>query len=134
MAIRIGRGAGRRIPVANAEVLEILQRFEAKMDAMEQRQPKDPEDISEPEIEEAEENVEIPPDLRLLRTVLGSAVKPRIEVSSYAGGLNPEELVDWINELKNCFNYEEISEDKKVKFVVTKLKGHVALWWDGVQA
>ena len=77
------------------------------MDAMEQRQPRDPEDISEPETEEAEENVEIPPDMRLLRTVMGSTVKPIIEVSSYAGGLNPEELVDWINEMKNFFNYEE---------------------------
>ena len=64
------------------------------MDAMEWRKTRDPEDISEPETEELEENVEIPPDMRLLRTILGSAVKPRIEVSSYAGGLNLEELVD----------------------------------------
>ena len=71
--------------------------------------------------------------MRLLRTILGSTVKLRIKVSSYAGGLNLEELVDWINEMNNCFYYEEISEDKKVKFAVTKLKGHAALWWDGVQ-
>ena len=77
----------------------MLQRVEARMDAMERRQPRDPEDISEPKTEETEENVEIPPDMRLLRTVLGSAVKPRIEVSSYAGRLNLEELVDWINEM-----------------------------------
>ena len=76
------------------------------MDAMERRQPRDLEDISEPEIEEAGEIAEIPPDMRLLRTVLGSAVKPKIEVSSFAGGLNPEELVDWINEMNKCFNYE----------------------------
>ena len=72
--------------------------------------------------------------MRLLRTILGSAVKPIIEVSSYAGGLNLEELVDSINEINKCFDYEEIGEDRKVKFAVTKLKGHVALWWDGVQA
>ena len=106
MAIRVGRGAGRRRHVANAEVLGMLQRVDARMDAMERRQARDPEDISEPETEEAEENVEIPPDMRLLRNVLGSAVKPRIEVSSYAGGLNPEELVDWINEMNKCFDYE----------------------------
>ena len=104
----------------------MLQRVKARIDAMERRQPRDPEDISELETEEAEENVEIPPDMRLLRTVLRSAVKPRIEVSSYAGGLNPEELVDWINELKKCFDYEEISEDKKVSFLVTKLKGNAS--------
>ena len=112
----------------------MLQRVESGMVVMERRHPKDPEDISEPEIEEAEENVEIPPDMRLLRTVLGSVVKSIIEVSSYSGGLNPEELVDWINEMNKCFDYEEISEDKKVKFAVTKLTGHAALWWDGVQA
>ena len=32
------------------------------------------------------------------------------------------------------FDYEEMGEDKRVKFAVTKLKGHAALWWDGVQA
>ena len=53
MAIRVGRGAGRRRPVANAEVLGMLQRVEARMDVMERRQPTDPEDINEPEIEEA---------------------------------------------------------------------------------
>lgn len=31
------------------------------------------------------------------------------------------------------FENEEISEDKKVKFTATKLKGHAALWWDNVQ-
>ena len=133
MAIRVGRGAGRRRPISNAEVLETLQRFKARMDAIERRQPRDPEDIREPKIEEAEKNVEIPPDMRLLKTVLGSAVKPKIEVSSFAGGMNLEEMVDWINEMNKCFDYEEMSEDKKVKFAVTKLKGHATLWWDGVQ-
>ena len=93
------------------------------MDSMERRQPRDPEDISEPEIEEVGEIAEIPPDMRLLRTVLGSVVKPRIEVLSFVGGLNPEELVDWINEMNKCFDYEEMSEDKKVKFAVTKAEG-----------
>ena len=32
------------------------------------------------------------------------------------------------------FNYEEMDEGKRVQFAVTKLKGHAALWWDGVQA
>ena len=103
------------------------------MDAIERIQPRDLEDVSEPEIEEAGEIAEIPPDMRLLRTVLGSAVKPKIEVLSFVEGLNPEELVDWINKMNKCFDYEEMSEDNKVKFAVTMLKGHAALWWDGVQ-
>ena len=44
-----------------------------------------------------------------------------------------EVLLDWISELNKYFECEEISEDRKVKFVATKLKGHAALWWDSVQ-
>ena len=36
--------------------------------------------------------------------------------------------------MEKLFNYEETEDEKKVKFVATKLKGHAALWWDGVQA
>ena len=36
--------------------------------------------------------------------------------------------------MNKCFDYEEMGEDKRVKFAVTRLKGHAALWWDGVQA
>eukprot|EP00253_Pinus_taeda_P025766 PITA_25766 len=36
--------------------------------------------------------------------------------------------------MEKFFDYEETKDEKKVKFAVTKLKGHAALWWDGVQA
>jgi hypothetical protein len=32
------------------------------------------------------------------------------------------------------FDYEYVDEEKKVKQAVTRLKGHVALWWDELQA
>ena len=35
--------------------------------------------------------------------------------------------------LDKHFDYDEVPEEKKVKFVVTKMKGHALLWWDGVQ-
>ena len=35
--------------------------------------------------------------------------------------------------MERFFDYEEMLEERKVKFVVTKLKGHAALWWDGLQ-
>ena len=31
------------------------------------------------------------------------------------------------------FDYAEIKEDKYMRFVVTNLRGHASLWWDGVQ-
>jgi hypothetical protein len=32
------------------------------------------------------------------------------------------------------FDYEEVDDEKKVKHVVTRLKGHATLWWDELQA
>jgi hypothetical protein len=36
--------------------------------------------------------------------------------------------------LDKYFDYEYVEEDKKVKHVVTRLKGHPTLWWDELQA
>jgi hypothetical protein len=52
----------------------------------------------------------------------------------YEGNLDVEELLDWFRVLDKYFDYEDINEYKKVKHVVTRLKGHVALWWDELQA
>jgi hypothetical protein len=32
------------------------------------------------------------------------------------------------------FDYEDVEEEKKVRHAVTRLKGHVTLWWDELQA
>ena len=34
--------------------------------------------------------------------------------------------------MENLFDYEEMEEEKKVKFVVTKLNQRATLCWDGV--
>ena len=43
-----------------------------------------------------------------------------------------QELIDWINDMEKFFDFEETEEGKKVKFTITKLKGHATLWWDAV--
>ena len=70
----------------------------------------------------------------MLRSVLGSSSRPKPSLSTYDGNLSAEGLIDWIGELDKYFDYEEVEEDKKVKLVITHLKGHTALWWDSVQA
>jgi hypothetical protein len=57
-----------------------------------------------------------------------------MDIPAYEGSLDAEELLDWIRSLDTYFDYEDIEEDKKVRHVVTKLKGHAALWWDELQA
>jgi hypothetical protein len=56
-----------------------------------------------------------------------------MDISMYEGNLDVEELLDWFRALDKYFDYEDIEEDKKVKHAVTRLKGHVALWWDEPQ-
>jgi len=72
-------------------------------------------------------------EIKLLRSILLVSNKPKREISNYDGSLSTDVLLDWISELDKYFECEEISEDKKVRFAATKLKGHAALWWDSVQ-
>jgi hypothetical protein len=60
--------------------------------------------------------------------------RAEMKVPMFEGNLDVEELLDWISFWYKYFEYEEIDEEKKVKHVVTRLKGHVALCWDKLQA
>jgi len=133
MAFRVGgRGGGRRRGrlVANAEVLEAMQQMQARLEAMEMARDEDAGDVSEPEVGAAEEEepADVTPEMRFFKSVLRSTSKPRLEVSIYTGSLSLEELIDWINDMDKFFDYEETEEGKKVKFAITKSKGHATLW------
>ena len=58
------------------------------------------------------------------------SARAKMDIPVYEGKLDVEELLDWIRALDTYFDYEDVEEDKKVKHVVTILKGHAALWWD----
>ena len=55
--------------------------------------------------------------------------RPKFEVPTFLRKLNPEDLIDWINELEEYFEYEEIEDLDRVRFVKAKLKGHMKIWW-----
>ena len=107
------------------------------METMETTQRRAPDDgaessseESDADVEEVEEDNETAKVLKMLEKV-GS--KPKMEIPMYEGSLNAEELMDWIRSIDQYFDYEEVEENKRVKFVVTRLKGHAAIWWDEVQ-
>jgi hypothetical protein len=56
-----------------------------------------------------------------------------MDILVYEGNLDAKKLIDWIRALDTYFDYEYVEEDKKVKHVVTILKGHATLWWDEIQ-
>jgi hypothetical protein len=48
--------------------------------------------------------------------------------------IDAEELLYWIRSMDKYFNYDDVNEEKRVRHVVTRLKGHATLWWDELQA
>jgi hypothetical protein len=98
-----------------------------------QRRAPDAGDINDAKSEEVEfeeaagENVV---EECLLRGVVRLGARAKREVPMYEGNLDPEELLDWIRSMDKYFNYEDVNEEKRVRHVVTRIKGHATLWWD----
>ena len=70
---------------------------------------------------------------RLFRAITKFGKRPTIDVGVFSGNLKPDELIDWINELEEYFEYEDIRDPDRVKFTKAKLKGHAKIWWQEVQ-
>ena len=89
-------------------------------------------DESEDE-DKVEENVRAkaflnPEEERLFRAISKIGKRPRLKFPHFLGNLDPEELIDWIKELEEYFEYENIKDSDRVKFVKAKLKGHAKIW------
>eukprot|EP00253_Pinus_taeda_P014351 PITA_14351 len=123
--------------VADEGLREEIRILTARLEAVEAGRRRDPK-IGDDSEEEAtvitDRSDEEGPDMRLLRSVLLASSKPKPEIPNYDGSLSTEVLLDWVSELDKYFESEEVSEDRRVKFVATKLKEHAALWRDNVQA
>jgi hypothetical protein len=135
-ARRRGRLAG------NVEMEHQIQDLRARLEDMEatQRRGADAGEFSDPEMEEeaghdeGEVSAEDASTERLIRDISRMSSKTKMDIPTYEGSLNAEELLDWIRAMDTYFDYEDIEEDKKIRHAVTKLKGHAALWWDELQA
>ena len=66
-----------------------------------------------------------------MKYVIGVSMRPKPKVPTYQGGLDANELLEWINEMDKFFDYDETNDERKVKFAVTRLKKHESLWWNG---
>jgi hypothetical protein len=92
---------------------------------------------SESEVEDEREEEVVAEDAsneHLIKAITSLGARAKMGIPVYEGNLDAKELLDWIRSLDTYFDYEDVEEDKKVKHVVTILKGHAALWWDELQA
>ena len=58
--------------------------------------------------EEQEEEVFKLEEENLFKVITKIGKRPKFEVPTFLGKINPEELIDWINELEEYFEYEDI--------------------------
>jgi hypothetical protein len=93
----------------------------------------DPESKIEAEREE-EVAAEDASNENLIKAIARMGAIAKMDIPVYEGNLDAEKLLDWIRALDTYFDYEDVEEDKKVKHVVTRLKGHATFWWDELQA
>jgi hypothetical protein len=133
------RRRGRKMtdPVIEKEMCDLHARLE-DMETT-QRCTVSAGDLSDSESEiEAEQKEEVAAEdaanERLIRAITRMGAREKMDIPVYEGNLDAEELLDWIRDLDTYFDYEDVKEDKKVKHVVTRLKGHATLWWDELQA
>lgn len=53
-----------------------------------------------------------------------------LDVSDFSSSLHLKDLIDWIDEIVDYFDIEEIKNPERVRLAHAKLKGHVSLWWN----
>jgi hypothetical protein len=134
------RGRGRQVPnlATEREMCDIHAILE-DMDTTQRltagaRDLSDSESENEVEHKGEEVTAEDAANECLIRVVSRMDAKAKMDILVYEGNLDTKELLDWIRALDTYFDYEDVEEDKKMKHVVTRLKGHATLWWDELQA
>ena len=80
--------------------------------------------------DEEEEDLE---EVKVLKMLMKARSKPRVEVPTYEGNLNVEELMDWINALNKYFDFKEIEDKKKVRYAATRMKRCTSILRDELQ-
>lgn len=63
----------------------------------------------------------------LFKTISKLGKWPKLEVPTCFKNLNLEEFIDWINELEEYFEYEDIVDPDRVNFANDKLKSHAKI-------
>ncbi|KAA8521888.1 hypothetical protein F0562_012798 [Nyssa sinensis] len=57
----------------------------------------------------------------------------KVDVPNFYEKLEPNAFEDWSTTIEDYFDWFAISEDRKVRYVWMKLKGHTRAWWGSVE-
>ncbi|GJX15136.1 BREVIS RADIX-like domain-containing protein [Tanacetum coccineum] len=56
------------------------------------------------------------------------------EPPEFHRGTNPDNFIEWLNDIENIFEVKGYSDEKSYKVVVLKFKKYASLWWENVKA
>ncbi|KAG6761264.1 hypothetical protein POTOM_034472 [Populus tomentosa] len=57
----------------------------------------------------------------------------KVDVPDFYGKLDPYTFEDWLTAIEDYFDWFAVSEDRKVRYIRMKLKGHARVWWGSVE-
>ena len=58
--------------------------------------------------------------------------RPYRRIASFNGYFYKEDFLDWLLDLEDLFDYENICETRKVKLALYKLNEYALCWWEQI--
>ena len=59
--------------------------------------------------------------------------RPYRRIASFNGWFYKEDFLDWLLDLYDLFDYENICDERKVKLALYKLREYALRWWERIQ-
>jgi len=57
----------------------------------------------------------------------------KISIPGFEGNLQPDDFLDWLQNVEHVFEYKEVPEEQKVKIIAAKLKKQALIWWENLK-
>ena len=58
--------------------------------------------------------------------------KAKVDVSNFKGRVNPTRFANWLESIEEYFDWYDMNDKQRVRFVRMKLVGLTKVWWTGV--
>ncbi|GJZ20653.1 putative nucleotidyltransferase, ribonuclease H [Tanacetum coccineum] len=68
------------------------------------------------------------------RSVWDDLQDVKAEPPEFHRGTNPDNFIEWLNDIENIFEDKGYSDEKSYKVVVLKFKKYASLWWENVKS
>ncbi|KAJ9567692.1 hypothetical protein OSB04_003658, partial [Centaurea solstitialis] len=88
-------------------------------------------DSSDPSHYSSDESGRSPVHRRRVRDDLRDV---KADAPEFHGGSNPDDFIEWLNDIENLFDVRGYSDEKSYKVAVLKLKKYASLWWENKKA